>query len=54
MSITRSLGVLVTLGVPSIVGSGIVWQASHNWMAVYVYLIILAFAALGFVDLSRK
>ncbi len=54
MSLTRSLGVLVTLGVPAIIGSGFVWSFFENWTAVYAFLVILAFTALGFVDVARK
>ncbi|MFO8111557.1 MAG: hypothetical protein R6T92_03515 [Desulfosalsimonadaceae bacterium] len=54
MSITRSLGALVTLGVPAIIGSGFVWHFTSSWEAIYIYLIILALTALGFIDLSRK
>jgi hypothetical protein len=53
MSITRSLGILIALGVPVIVGSGLVWSFTSSWIAIYVFLIILAFTALGFIDTSR-
>ncbi len=53
-AIARSLGILVAMGVPVIVGSGFVWHFAESWTAVYVYLFVLILTALGFIDLSRK
>ncbi len=54
MSITRSLGILVTMGVPAIVGSGFVWAFTGSWTGISIFLVILAFTALGFIDTARK
>ncbi len=53
-AIARTLGILVAMGVPVIVGSGFVWHFAESWTAVYVFLFILVFTAIGFIDLSRK
>ncbi len=54
MSITRSLGILVTFGIPAIIVPGVAWEFTSSWPAVYVSLIVLAFVALGFIDMARK
>jgi len=54
MSITRSLGILVTFGIPAIIVPGVTWEFTSSWPAVYVSLIVLGFVALGFIDMARK
>ena len=48
MRIARILGTLVIFGVPVIVGGGIVYALTESFPAMFVFEIILAFAALGF------
>ncbi len=48
MKIARILGTLVIFGVPVIVGGGIVYALTESFPAMFVFEIILAFAALGF------
>ncbi len=50
VSISRKLGTLVIFGVPVIVGGGIVYHFTHSFPAMFVFEIILVFAALGFID----
>ncbi|MGM0452081.1 MAG: hypothetical protein ACQERN_02805 [Thermodesulfobacteriota bacterium] len=50
ISISRKLGTLIIFGVPVIVGGGIVYYFTHSFPAMFVFEIILAFAALGFID----
>lgn len=42
MHISRKLGIMVFMGVPAIIGGGIVYWATHgNYIAVGVYEILL-------------
>jgi len=54
MSITRSLGILVTFGIPAIIVPGVVWEFTSSWPAVYFSLVILGFVAIGFIDARLK
>ena len=54
MTLTRSIGILVAMGVPALVGSGFTWALTGSWTAIYIFLAILAFTALGFIDAARK
>jgi Gpi18-like mannosyltransferase len=47
MRIARILGTLVIFGVPVIVGGGIVYALTESFPAMFLFEIILAFAALG-------
>ena len=50
MAISRKIGTLIIFGVPVIVGGGIVYYFTHSFPAMFVFEIILAFTALGFID----
>ncbi len=51
MDISRKLGILVTFGVPVIIGGGIVYALSGgNYNAVAVYEVLLALTAGAFVS----
>ena len=39
----RKAGISIVFGIPAIVGSGLVWQISGNWQAVFGYLGLLGF-----------
>jgi hypothetical protein len=49
MDISRKLGILVFCAVPAIIGGGIVFAIFGSWTPVFIYEIILIFAAGGFV-----
>ncbi|MDZ7830141.1 MAG: hypothetical protein U5L07_00155 [Desulfobacterales bacterium] len=48
MRVSRILGTLVVFGIPAIVGGGIVYALWESFPAMFVFEIILGFAALGF------
>ncbi len=48
MNIGRILGTLIVFGVPVIVGGGIVYSIFESFPVMYIYEILLGFAALGF------
>ncbi|MBU0995429.1 MAG: hypothetical protein KJ737_23275 [Proteobacteria bacterium] len=50
MDISRKLGIMVFMGVPAIIGGGIVYHFFGNYTAMIIYEIILALAALGFIS----
>ena len=50
MSINRKLGILVTCGVPVIVGGGIIFAIFDSYSALAVYEIVLMFIFGGFVS----
>jgi hypothetical protein len=43
MQAERKAGISIVFGIPAIVGSGLVWQISANWQAVFGYLGLLGF-----------
>ncbi len=49
MDISRKLGILVFLGVPVIIGGGIVYHFFGAYTPVFIYEILLLFIAGGFV-----
>ncbi len=49
MTISGKIGRLIVFGVPVIIGGGIVYYFSHSFPAMFMYEIILAFTALGFI-----
>ena len=49
-AISRKLGTLVLIGVPAIIGGGIVYYAFGNYTALIVYEVLLGFTALGFIS----
>lgn len=49
-AISRKLGTLVLIGVPAIIGGGIVYHAFGNYTALIVYEVLLGFTALGFIS----
>jgi hypothetical protein len=48
MRISRILGTLIVFAVPVIIGGGIVYALTKSWPAMYLFEVILFFAALGF------
>jgi hypothetical protein len=50
MTISRKLGILVFCVVPGIVGGGVVYAAYPNYVAVFIYELILLFFAGAFVS----
>ncbi len=50
MNISRKLGILVFCGVPAIVGGGIVYAVLGSYTPVFIYEILLLFAAGGFIS----
>ena len=50
MDISRKLGILVFLGVPAIIGGGIVYAIFGNYIPVFIYEMLLLFVAGGFVS----
>ncbi len=51
MDIARKLGILVTMGVPAIVGGGIVYALfGHSWPPVAVYEVLLLLTAGAFAS----
>lgn len=49
MDISRKLGILVIFAVPAIIGGGIVYAIFDGWTPVFIYEILLLFAAGGFI-----
>ena len=49
-AMSRKIGTLVLMGVPAIVGGGIVYFALGNYTSLIIYEVLLGFAALGFVS----
>lgn len=47
MDISRKLGILVFVGVPAIIGGGIIYGFAHSYTPVIIYEILLAFIAGG-------
>lgn len=41
MDISRKLGIMIFTGVPAIMGGGIVWAATHSWIAIGIYEALL-------------
>jgi hypothetical protein len=50
MDISRRLGILVFMGVPAIVGGGIVYAIFGSLMPVWIYEALLLLAAGAFVS----
>ena len=48
MNIGRILGILIVFGVPVIIGGGIVYAIFESFPTMFVYEILLGFAAIGF------
>ena len=49
MDISRKVGILVFCAVPAIIGGGIVFAIFDSWTSVFIYEILLIFAAGGFI-----
>lgn len=50
--ISRKVGTMVLMGVPAIIGGGIVYYIFGSYTPVIVYEVLLGFAALGFISRS--
>lgn len=49
MDISRKLGILVFCAVPAIIGGGVVFAVFDSWTPVFIYELLLIFAAGGFI-----
>lgn len=49
-AISRKLGTMVLMGVPAIIGGGIVYFAFESYTTLIVYEVILGFTSLGFIS----
>lgn len=43
MDLSRKIGIGVVMVVPTFVGSGFVWGIFHNYIAVFIWVVIMAF-----------
>ena len=43
MDISRYLGIGIVMIVPAFVGSGALWHFLHSWIAVFIWIIVMAF-----------
>ena len=50
MDTSRKLGIVVFLGVPAIIGGGIVYAIFGNYIPVFIYEMLILFVAGGFVS----
>jgi len=50
MNISRKIGIVVFCMVPAIIGGGIIYAIFHSYMPVFIYEILLIFAAGAFVS----
>ena len=50
MNVSRKLGILVFCGVPAIVGGGILYAVFGNYVPVFIYEVLLVFAAGSYVS----
>jgi len=48
--ISRKLGTMVLMGVPAIIGGGLVYYGFQNYTALIVYEVLLGLTALGFIS----
>jgi zinc transporter ZupT len=49
MDVSRKLGILVLCAVPAIIGGGIIYALFGSYVPVFIYEILLLFAAGGVV-----
>lgn len=42
MDIARKIGIGIVMIVPSFVGSGALWHIFHSWLAVIIWVILMA------------
>ena len=45
MDISRKLGIVICLGIPAIIGGGILYSFFNNYLPVVLYEILLLFCA---------
>ena len=50
MDVSRKLGILVFCAVPAIVGGGILYAVFGNYMSVFIYEVLLVFAAGSYIS----
>lgn len=50
MDIARKIGIMVFMGVPAIIGGGIVYHFFGNYTATILFEIILLLTALGLIS----
>jgi VIT1/CCC1 family predicted Fe2+/Mn2+ transporter len=43
MDISRDIGIGIVMIVPTFVGAGLVWQLLGSWIAVFIWIAIMAF-----------
>ncbi len=53
MNVSRKIGIVVFCMVPAIIGGGIIYAIFHSYMPVFIYEILLIFAAGVFVSRRR-
>ncbi len=49
MTVSRKLGTLVLMGVPAIIGGGIVYYFTQSFPVMWLYEVILGFTFLGLI-----
>lgn len=42
MDFTRKLGIGIVMMVPTFVGAGAVWSMFHSWLAVFIWIAVMA------------
>jgi zinc transporter ZupT len=50
MTVSRKLGILVFCGVPAIVGGGILYAIYGSYLPIFIYEMILIFAAGSYIS----
>lgn len=50
MDLFRRIGIGIVMIVPTFVGGGAVWDIFHNWLAVGVWVVIMAVVAAGIIS----
>lgn len=43
MDISRKIGAGIVMIVPSFVGGGVLWELFHSWIAIIIWIAIMAF-----------
>jgi hypothetical protein len=42
MDLPRKIGIAIVMIVPAFVGAGALWAVFHNWIAVIIWLLLMA------------
>ena len=43
MDISRKIGIGIVMIIPTFVGCGVLWEIFHSWIAVIIWIAIMAF-----------